>query len=212
VQCAEQDASDEQTSTKPSISPLAALADSEPSAPTMEAGTSAPVAGAACAAVQSPDERRRSLILGVSAPLAAAALYGFQRANPINPLKLLAEMEARSPTLPDALASGSPTLVEFYAPWCVSCRESAPAMMRLERRFTGVNFVVCNAEDPRYAELVRLFGVDGIPHYALLDKSSKLAGTLVGEVPESVVESSLVALAADRPLPYGAEGAPGGAK
>jgi hypothetical protein len=80
-------------------------------------------------------------------------------------------------------------------------------MMRLEKRFGDrVNFVVCNAEDPKYAQLVRLFGVDGIPHYALIGEDRKLKSTLVGEVPEAIVESSLDALADGRPLPYGATG------
>jgi len=145
------------------------------------------------------------LILGIASPLAAAGLYACQRANPVNPVRLLAAMEDRSPSLPDALGSGTPTLLEFYAPWCVSCRESAPAMMRLEKRFGGkVNFVVCNAEDPQYSQLVRLFGVDGIPHLAFIDSDRKLRSTLIGEVPEALVEQSVLALADGRSLPYDA--------
>jgi hypothetical protein len=53
-------------------------------------------------------------------------------------------------------------------------------------------------------DLVRLFGVDGIPHLSLISSERKLAGTLVGAVPERVVESSLEALATGKPLPYGA--------
>ena len=180
-----------------SLSSLAATQDELQIAATSAAPT------AACDVRQTPDERRRSLLLGVTAPIAAAALYAFQRANPVNPVKLLAAMEARSPALPEALASGTPTLLEFYAPWCISCREAAPAMMRFEKRYEGkVNFVVCNAEDPQYADIVRYFGVDGIPHLALIDEKKKLRSTLIGEVPETVVGASLKALANGTPLPY----------
>ena len=63
-------------------------------------------------------------------------------------------------------------------------------MVRLQKRYADrVSFVVCNAEDPQYAQYVRLFGVDGIPHLALIDGAAggrKLRGTLIGEIPESV--------------------------
>ena len=77
--------------------------------------------------------------------------------------------------------------------------------MRMQAQYQGrVNFVVVNGDDPRNLDLVRLFGVDGIPHLSLISSERNLAGTLVGAVPERVVESSLDALAAGKPLPYGA--------
>eukprot|EP00900_Chrysochromulina_parva_P003477 jgi/Chrpa1/1312/Chrysochromulina_OHIO_Genome00010784-RA len=113
------------------------------------------------------------------------------RLNPVNPVALLTRMEERSPALSDALASGNPTLVEFYAPWCTSCKEAAPSMMRMQAHYQGrVNFVVVNGDDPRNLDLVRLFGVDGIPHLSLISSERKLAGTLVGAVPERGVEGS----------------------
>jgi hypothetical protein len=87
----------------------------------------APAASAACAAVQTPSERRRSLILGLAAPLAAGSLYTFQRLNPVKPIALLQRMEERSPTLPDALATGRPTLLEFYVRGRRCNRTSRPA-------------------------------------------------------------------------------------
>ena len=131
--------------------------------------------------------------------------YFVQRANPVNPVALLARMEEGSPALPDALASGRPTLVEFYAPWCVSCKESAPGMMRLQKQYGDrVNFVVLNGDDPRNGGLVRKFGVDGVPHLAMISAERTLQGTLIGDVPEPVVDATVKALAAGRPLPYGA--------
>lgn len=174
-------------------------------AATSDTAVVAPTTGAACDPTLTPSERRRNIVLAITAPLAAALLYGYQRANPVNPVALLARMAERSPALPDALASGRPTLVEFYAPWCTACKESAPGMMRLQAQYRErVNFVVIDGDDPRNTDLVRLFGVDGIPHLALINGEKKLAGTLVGTIPERVVETSLEALAEGRPLPYGA--------
>ena len=62
-------------------------------------------------------ERRRNVGLAIASSLAAASLYTYQRMNPLNPLVLLRQLEAQSPTLPSALASGRGTIVEFYAPW-----------------------------------------------------------------------------------------------
>ena len=201
-------------SRAPAPPPAAAAASSTPapSAPsalsllaaTAEEVTVSPTTGAACSTALAPDQRRRNVVLAIAAPLSATAFYGFQRANPVNPVALLARMEERSPALPDALATGRPTLVEFYAPWCTSCKESAPFMLRLEKQYAGrVNFVVVNGDDPRNEQLVRLFGVDGIPHMALISDDRQLAGTLIGAIPEKVVDASLDALAAGKPLPYG---------
>lgn len=174
-------------------SPLAALAATDSSA---VATTATPGSSAACVAEQSPSERRRSLILGIAAPLAASAFYAFQRLNPVNAVNLLALMEERSPALPDALRTGKPTVLEFYAPWCIDCKNSAPTMLRLEKRYGDrINFVVCNGDDPKNAALVRQFGVDGIPHVALIDESRKLKATLVGDIPPSVLDQNMAALA-----------------
>ena len=93
---------------KPAVSPLAALAATQDE-PEMVVSVSTTTA--ACAA-PTDVERRRSVILGGAAAAAAIGLYGFQRANPVNPIALLKLMEERSPALPDALANGRPTLIE----------------------------------------------------------------------------------------------------
>ena len=71
------------------------------------------------------------------------------------------------------------------------------------------NFVVVDGDAPENAQLVRTFGVDGIPHVALISAERKLAATLVGGIPESVLEADAVALVSGRPLPYGATSRPG---
>jgi thiol-disulfide isomerase/thioredoxin len=171
-------------------------------AQTAEAAVVEPTSGGACSAELTPSQRRRNVALALVAPLAAASVYFAQRANPVNPVALLATLEARSPPLPEALASGRPTVVEFYAPWCISCKESAPGMLRLVKQYDGVNFVVLNGEDAANAALIQLFGVDGIPHVAMIGADRKLKGTLIGSIPEAVLERSLQALLADMPLPY----------
>ena len=166
-------------------------------------GSGAAMATAAGAAALK--RRRVSVGLAVGSPLLASALFFAQRSNllRVDPVALLKRMEAQSPTLPAALADGRPTVVEFYAPWCESCKEAAPYMYKLEKRYgERLNFVVLDGAELCNAELVSKFGVDGIPHLALITGTRKLAGTLVGAVPEAVLEQNFRALAADEPLPY----------
>ena len=196
------EASNADTDEAGAPSPLSTLAVTAATAP-VTAST------AACVPTYSPDERRRNAVLAIVSPLAATALYLTQRANPVSAVALLKRMEEQSPALPDALATGRPTLVEFYAPWCTSCKEAAPSMMRLEKQYGDrVNFVVINGDDPRNVNAVNMFGVDGIPHLALISSKRQLAGTLIGDIPERVLDESLRALADGRPLPYGADPAP----
>ena len=76
-------------------------------------------------------------------------------------------------------------------------------MYRLEKLYAEqLNFVVIDGNDARNSDLVQKFGVDGIPHLALISADRKLVGTLIGEVPEAVLESNLRALAAGAALPY----------
>jgi len=91
-----------------------------------------------------------------------------------------------------ALASGRGTLVEFYAPWCVECREMAPMMYRLEKEYAGrVNFVLVDGADPKNEQLVSLFSVDGVPHFGFISAERKLLQTLIGNVPRQAMEASL---------------------
>lgn len=165
-----------------------------------ESGAVATAAGAAAL-----KRRRVSVGLAIGSPLLASALFFAQRSNllRVDPVALLKRMEGQSPTLPAALADGRPTVVEFYAPWCESCKEAAPYMYKLEKRYgERLNFVVLDGAEPRNAELVSKFGVDAIPHLALITGTRKLAGTLVGAVPEAVLDQNFRALAAGEPLPY----------
>jgi len=177
--------------------------------------------------------RRVNLGLAVASPLLASVLFFGRRSFAVDPIALLGRMEEQSPSLPAALANGRypvrgsgtlgrgprsprtpplltraprrdrPTVVEFYAPWCESCKQAAPCMYRLEKRYTEqLNFVVINGNDARNAELVQRFGVDGIPHLALISAQRKLVGTLIGGVPNAVLEQNMEALAAGSALPY----------
>ena len=78
-----------------------------------------------------PGPRERLILLTLAALLAGAVLWLRGGLQPQAPLEALAR---RSPELGVALASGRPTIVEFYADWCEACRSMAPALEAVESR------------------------------------------------------------------------------
>ena len=147
---------------------------------------------------------RRNVLLAAGAPLSAIALYLTQRANPPDGLQLLRLMERDSPPLLEALMSGTPTVIDFYAENCEACMASAAYMRKLESSFGDrVNFVTLDGNDPANAGLVARFGVDGVPHLAFISAERKLEATLIGFVPEPIMRKQIDALASAAPLPYG---------
>jgi len=109
------------------------------------------------------NRERRNAILALGSTVVASAFYGFQRANPADPVKLLRLMESESLPLREALKNGRPTVVEFYAPWCESCKLGARDMLKLERTYGGqVNFVTIDGDDPSNAQLVSRVIVDHV--------------------------------------------------
>eukprot|EP01039_Chlorochromonas_danica_P007224 gene7224-7990_t len=96
-----------------------------------------------------------------------------------------------------------PTIIEFYADWCSSCKKLAPTMRALEIKYKDrVNFVVLDGMDLKNAALAGKFKVDGIPHLAFLDEEARAQTSLVGEVPRSILEEEVQALLRHEVLPY----------
>ncbi|XVF02879.1 hypothetical protein REPUB_Repub04eG0212900 [Reevesia pubescens] len=78
-----------------------------------------------------------------------------------------------------ALSNGKPTVVEFYADWC-------------EDR---VNFVMLNVDNTKWEQELDEFGVEGIPHFAFLDKDGNEEGNVVGRLPRKYILENVEALA-----------------
>ena len=96
--------------------------------------------------------------------------------------------------------------VDFFLPEPTALlpRLMAKDMLRLEKQYgERLNFVVVDGDDPQNAPIVRAFAVDGIPHFAFISPERKLQATLVGQVPDKVMQRQLEAFAMRGELPYG---------
>jgi thiol-disulfide isomerase/thioredoxin len=142
-------------------------------------------------------------LVAIGSSLFAILLFIFQRNQPVNAVALMKEMEKDSISVKEALCNGKPTLIDFYADWCESCKVMAPTMRELESKYgNNINFITLDGTDPNNSEFVSKFKVDGIPHVAFITSKAEVKTALVGAVPSKVLVSDIKALLKNEELPY----------
>jgi thiol:disulfide interchange protein DsbD len=79
-------------------------------------------------------------------------------------------------TLREAKAQGKPTILDFYADWCTPCREldevtfhQADVVLLAEKSFSMVKVDVTKGDNPYHEELLKNYGVKGVPTIVFLD-------------------------------------------
>ncbi|MGK7912682.1 MAG: thioredoxin family protein [Synechococcus sp.] len=113
----------------------------------------------------------------------------------------LQSLAQQSVPLEVAQTNGKPTLIEFYADWCTSCRQMAPTVGELEEAFAGdINFVMLNVDNTKWLPELTNYRVNGIPHFEFLDESGQSLSTTIGEQPKVVLANNLTALRDRLPL------------
>jgi thiol-disulfide isomerase/thioredoxin len=102
-------------------------------------------------------------------------------------LSLCGMAYADLPALPKALRSDKPsvklTLLEFSAPWCVSCQVLKPELKKLSAE-TGpaLNLVDMNIDKPASQKYVQAYEVYSTPTLILFDGSGKAIQKLENDV------------------------------
>ena len=80
--------------------------------------------------------------------------------------------------------SENPTVVDFWAPWCVPCRRIKPVLDQLAQEYDGrVNFQAINADEQ--PELMREMKVFSIPTLMVVDKNKKISRMMGAQPAES---------------------------
>ena len=93
-----------------------------------------------------------------------------------------------SPALanPAAVAAGDVVLLNFSASWCGPCRQMAP----LVGEITAAGWVVRHVDVDHEGDLLRRFGVTGVPCYVLLVKGQEV-GRINGATTRGELENLL---------------------
>jgi thiol-disulfide isomerase/thioredoxin len=148
--------------------------------------------------------RKRNILVAVLSVLLALSNFGWQLLHPVQPIQLLYEMQLRSAPLSVIGTNGKPTVVDFWAPWCQDCKLSAPTLYALEQEYANsINFISINGDQDEAWPYVEAFGVDAIPHMALIRPDGTVETALIGKVPKSIIQADLEALVKKQPmLPY----------
>ncbi|MSQ28718.1 MAG: thioredoxin [Dehalococcoidia bacterium] len=89
----------------------------------------------------------------------------------------------------DVLKSGSPVLVDFWAPWCAPCRHIAPIVEELSIEYDGkVAFAKVNTdEQPAIAQRYQIFSIPTL----IIFKDGQPVKQLVGLRPKKDLKSNL---------------------
>lgn len=101
------------------------------------------------------------------------------------PVSSTAELDSK---LAEARASGKPLLLDFYADWCVSCKEMESetfpdaAVSPLMQRFVLLRADV-TANLPQHQALLKRFGLFGPPGIILFDPAGQEKGRVIGFTP-----------------------------
>merc|ERR1719253_1024843 len=145
--------------------------------------------------------RNRTRNIGVAVASFAFAIlnYTWRLAHPVTAVEILASMQSNSAPLTAIGNNAKPTVIDFWAPWCENCKVGAPTLQAVEREYGDrVNFIMVNGDDGRNWPLIQLFGVDAIPHLALLSGQGDVETALIGPMSRNVLRADIDALLNER--------------
>lgn len=108
-----------------------------------------------------------------------------------------AELDAR---LAEAKAEGKPLLLDFYADWCIACKEMEAEVFPQAQvaaklgRFTLLRADV-TANSPEHQALLKRFGLFGPPGIILFDAQAAERNRVVGYTPAEAFARELAKVA-----------------
>lgn len=144
-------------------------------------GTQRPATAPATAAPPPPAAARRRLlaVVALGAVAAGLGLRGGGDPAPAQPAPAFSLPDVRGGARPVALAqrAGRPVVLNFFASWCVPCRDELPVLERASRREGGrVTFIGVAVAD-KASEATGLLDEAGVTYPAGADPGKAVAGS-----------------------------------
>lgn len=142
--------------------------------------------------MKAQESKRRNFIVAIFSILLAITNYVWQFIHPITPIQLLFTMQQNSQPISIIGNNEKPTVVDFWAPWCENCKLIAPTLRLIEDEYMDrVNFVMIDGDKTESWPYIEAFGVDAIPHLALVSAQGDVETALIGPIPKHVLEADL---------------------
>ena len=135
---------------------------------------------------------RVGLMMGVLLPFGAIAVLLLAGSFPfLKPASIgdeIAWQKYSDAAMVSAAAEGKPVIIDFYADWCLPCKEldhktfNQTEVIAESERFVRLKADLTKGDDPAALELVKKYGIVGVPTIAFFDASGKEVTTerLVG--------------------------------
>jgi thiol-disulfide isomerase/thioredoxin len=142
------------------------------------------------------NDLKNKKLIALGSFLFSSLLFFYNSANPsVSNIAILHAMEKDSKSFEASMCNNKPTLIDFYADWCGSCKAMVPVMRSLEMQYGDkINFITLDGTKKTNIDLVGRFKVDGIPHMAFMSKNNEVETALIGAVPKKIMKENLDAL------------------
>ena len=121
--------------------------------------------------------------------------------NPVAPAFTLSRIDAAGGDLSFASLKGKPVVVNFWASWCIPCKDEAPALQKTYEKYKSQGLVVLGIDAQDFRQDARRFmkrfgitypvvydgsgstlgkwGVTGFPETFFIDRQGHLVGELI---------------------------------